>query len=243
MTSETEHFENAPIVEALVGVDLEEMLGDDSLDVLKKLGDSLQPKYPTREDIVMGQVEFALGKQPKQIDTPFGYFFKTSDGRQVIHARRNGFAFSRLAPYEHWEGFISEAKRTWILYRQAIGPSRLLKWTVRYINKLSWSAGERMEDYLQVYPHIPSTLPQDIQGCFMRLLIPIHSPQGLLTQQLVLLPPEQVGKVSFMLDNEFTFSAIGLSDPALWERIESSREMKNKFFKDSITAKTKEMIS
>ena len=77
----------------------------------------------------------------------------------------------------------------------------------------------------------------------MRLLIPIESPQGLLTQQLVLLPQEQQGKVSFMLDNEFAFSAIGLSDSALWERIESSREIKNKFFIDSITAKTKEMIS
>ena len=96
MTSETEHFKNAPIVEALVGVDLEEMLGDDSLGVLKRLGDTLQQEYPTREDIVMGQVEFALAKQPKQVDTPLGYFFKTSDGRQVIHARRNGFAFISL---------------------------------------------------------------------------------------------------------------------------------------------------
>ena len=243
MTSEIEHFKNAPIVEALVGVDLEEMLGDDSLEVLRGLGNTLQPAYPTREDIVMGQVEFTLGKQPKQVDTPFGFFFKTGDGRQVIHARRNGFAFSRLTPYEHWESFISEAKRTWMLYRQTIGPSRLSKWTVRYINKLTWPDGERMEDYLQVYPRIPETLPQGIQGCFMRLLIPIDSPQGLLTQQLVLLPPEQQGKVSFMLDNEFTFSAIGLSDSALWERIESSREIKNKFFVNSITTKTKEMIS
>ena len=81
MTSETEHFKNAPIVEALVGVDLEEMLGDDSLGVLKRLGDTLQQEYPTREDIVMGQVEFALAG--KQVDAPLVTFLRLVMGDKL----------------------------------------------------------------------------------------------------------------------------------------------------------------
>ena len=100
-----------------------------------------------------------------------------------------------------------------------------------------------MEDYLRMYPHVPEDLPQKLQGCYMRLGFPIDSPdspQGLLTQQLIALPAEQPGKVAFQLDNEFTFSAIGLSDTSLWEQIDQARGIKNKFFLSSITDKTKE---
>ena len=100
-----------------------------------------------------------------------------------------------------------------------------------------------MESYLRVYPQIPEDLPQELQGCYMRLQVPISPPQGLLTQQLVALPQEHPGMAAFMLDNEFTFSAIGLSDSKLWEQIDLSRSIKNSFFVKSITEKTKEIIS
>jgi uncharacterized protein (TIGR04255 family) len=243
MSSEIPHFDKAPIVEAIIGVDLGEMLGEDSLNTLREFGEKLQPSYPTSEDMRLGEYEFKLGSQPKQTDTHIGYFFKSKDSLQIVHARRNGFGFSRLTPYQDWNAFFDEAKRVWSLYRLAIGPSRLSRWTVRYINKLVWPEDEPMESYLRVYPHTPEDLPQRIQGCFMRLEIPIDSPQGLLTQQLVGLPKEQIGKVAFMLDNEFSFSAIGLSDDTLWERINASRDVKNKFFVNSITEKMKEIIS
>jgi len=243
MSSETLHFNKAPIVEAIIGLDLEEMLGDDSLVALKGLGQRLLNSYPTCEDLRMSQFELTIGSQPKQMDTQIGYFFKSMDGLNVIHARRNGFAFSRLAPYQNWDVFFAEAKRSWTLYREVIGPIKLAKWTVRYINKLSWPESARMEDYLRVYPCIPEDLPQVIGGCYMRLQVPIDSPQGMLTQQLVTMPQQQPSTSSFMLDNEFTFSAIGLSDATVWEHINLSREIKNKFFVNSITEKMKRMIA
>jgi len=243
MSSDTLHFEKAPIVEAVIAIDLEEMLGADCLGALRELGEQLNTSYPTIEEIRMGEFEFGLGTQPKQVETQIGYFFKSSDGKQIIHARRNGFGFSRLAPYQDWETFTAEARRTWTMYRKVIGPVKLRRWTVRYINKLSWPAGEPMEKYLRVYPYIPEDLPQELGSCFMRLQVPLGSPQGLLTQQLVALPPEQPGKVAFLLDNEFAFSPIGLSDAILWEQIDLAREIKNRFFVNSITDKMKEAFS
>ena len=125
MSSETLHFNKAPIVEAIIGLDLEEMLGDDSLVALKGLGQRLLNSYPTCEDLRMSQFELTIGSQPKQMDTQIGYFFKSMDGLNVIHARRNGFAFSRLAPYQNWDVFLAEAKRSWTLYREVIGPIKL----------------------------------------------------------------------------------------------------------------------
>lgn len=130
MVKEIQHFTKAPIVEAIVGIDLVELLGNDSLPTLKSLGEQLQPEYPSTEDIFMGQVKFDLGSgsQSKQENTHLGYFFKSSDRLQVVQARQNGFGFSRLAPYQDWNQFISEAKRIWALYRHAIGPTKIGKW-------------------------------------------------------------------------------------------------------------------
>lgn len=243
MSSETLHFDKAPIVEAVIGVDLEEMLSVEILGDLKQLGDEIHDSYPVCEDLRMGQVEWKPGSEPKPIDTQIGYFFKSIDGLQIVHARRNGFAFSRLTRYENWNSFFVEAHRTWTLYRQVIGPAKLTKWIVRYINKVSWPENEPIEDYLRIYPHIPDDLPQQIVGCFMRLQFPVPSQQGLLTQQLVGLPPQSPGEVTFMLDNEFSFPAMGLSDSEMWNRINSAREIKNRFFVNSITDKMKERIS
>lgn len=77
----------------------------------------------------------------------------------------------------------------------------------------------------------------------MCLQVPISVPQGVLNQQLVGVPSEEEGKVSFILDNEFGFDALKLSDSEVWEQIEMSRDIKNRYFLNSITDRTKEMIA
>src|SRR5438094_288898 len=42
-----------------------------------------------------------------------GFFFSSVDGRQVVQARLDGFAFSRLKPYKDWDHLRAEAKRLW----------------------------------------------------------------------------------------------------------------------------------
>jgi uncharacterized protein (TIGR04255 family) len=244
MASDEIHFDKAPIVEAVIGIDFEETLPVEVLDNLKKLGGDFGANYPTTENITKGEYKIQPGLPVSQTETPFGYFFKSVDGLQIVHARRNGFAFSRLHPYQTWKSFVDEAEHTWIFYRAIVGPTPLSKFTIRYINRLSWPNGENIEDYLAVYPHIPKELPQQVNGCFIRLDFPLTAPhQGKLTQQIASVPESQPDSVSFVLDNEFSFAAIGLKDSDVWESIRACQRLKNQIFLSSITEKMKGLIS
>jgi uncharacterized protein (TIGR04255 family) len=244
MSATAIHFDKAPIVEAIVGIDFEEMLPVEALEALKGLGEKLATDYPTVENLMLGEYKIQFGHPVTQVDTQIGYFLKSADGLQVVHAKRNGFAFSRLKPYRTWEDFIVEAKRTWTLYRSIFGAAGLAKFSVRYINRLSWPNGENIENYLAVYPYIPDGLPQSINGCFLRLEFPLSEPhEGKLIQQIASVPKTRPDLVSFVLDNEFTFAAIGLQDAEVWQRIENCQKLKNEIFLSSITEKMKELIS
>jgi len=238
------HFDKAPIVEAVIGIDFEETLPIEVLDGLRALASTFAHDYPTVEPMVMAEYKLQPGVPVTQIETPMGFFFRSADGLQVVHAKRTGFAFSRLAPYRNWHEFISEAKHTWGAYRGSVGPSSLGKFTVRYINRLSWPSGAPIEDYLAVYPHIPEGLPQTLGGCFLRLDYPLSTPyQGKLIQQIATVPEGDRAMVSFVLDNEFSFSAIGLSDLEVWDRVNTCRTVKNDIFLKSISDKMRGLIS
>ena len=241
MQNDAPHFPNAPIVEAVIGIDLSEALSDDSLQTLSELATGFEPEYPIREAIYVGHLVAEFGKQPTQVDAQMGFYCKSADGRQVIHIRLDGFAFSRLTPYENWEHFSIEAKRTWAAYRSAIGMASLNRFNVRYINKLSLPKSAQLEDYLNVYPHIPNSFPQALSGCFMQLGYPLRDPyQGLLTQRLFAAPSEDPDLITFILDHDFSYATIGLSDSEMWEGVMKCRNIKNTFFLDALTSKMKE---
>ena len=143
--------------------------------------------------------------------------------------------FSRLGSYQTWEQFRGEAKKLWDLYYRVIAPTELAEFGVRYINKVFIPQGEQVSDYLTVYPYIPQGLPQDVLDSFMRLGLPLEAPQGRFTHQHILLPPEKPGYATVILDNDFRFSAIGLSEGKLWEQLEEVRQLKDDYFRKILT--------
>jgi uncharacterized protein (TIGR04255 family) len=239
------HLQNAPIMEALIEIKLAEPLPDDMLRTLRECADGLGGTYPIREDMQTQQVQFQFGTTPfgAASTRPVGFLCKDADSHHVVQLRLDGFALSELKPYSSWNGFFPEAQRIWEQYRAAVGGAPLGRWSIRYINRISWPEGEKIEEYLNVYPALPEKLPQQLVGCFMRLQSAITVPSdGLFTQQIFGVPMSEPGRVSFIVDHDFSFSAIGLSDSILWERIESARDIKNSFFKATVTPKALEMF-
>jgi uncharacterized protein (TIGR04255 family) len=238
------HLANAPIVEAVISIKFADPLPNSALSSLEECAIRIKEIYPKREEIRSQQFQVALGAGAQSsIDTPRleGFFCKTPDGHRVVHLKLDGFGFSELTPYSSWNFFFPEAIRLWQENLRSIGARSVDRWSVRYINRFSWPEGGRTEDYLRVYPNVPEGLPQSIVGCFMRLQMPVQRPSpGLFTQQIFTAPPPEAGKVSVVLDHEFTYSALGLTESALWDQIRQSREIKNDFFRASVTEKALE---
>jgi uncharacterized protein (TIGR04255 family) len=235
------HLSHAPIVEALIAIKFAEPLPESALSGLEECAGRITDKYPTREEIRSQQLQVTLGASAQSnlgASRREGFFCKTTDGHRVVHLKLDGFGFSELTPYSSWDSFFSEASRLWQDYVRTIGARPVDKWSIRYINRFSWPEGERIEDYLKVYPNVPKGLPKQLRRCFLRLEMPVTKPsKGLFTQQVFTAPPPEAGKVSVVLDHEFTYSALSLTESDLWAQIQQSREIKNEFFRASVTKK------
>src|SRR5437016_5691327 len=106
--TEFEHLPHSPITEAVIDFqaklpegfiiqalrDLQSKLGSDFTSVEELKGIELQLYFgathtvdvPTRRDLGIA-----------------GYRFRSADGKNITQFRRDGFTFSRLAPYTSWE--------------------------------------------------------------------------------------------------------------------------------------------
>jgi len=127
-----------------------------------------------------------------------------------------------------------------------VGPVKVLNFTVRYINTLVVPAPGLLEDHLRIYPYIPPELPQNLVNYFLRLDLPIPDEQpageGNLTITQTLLRSEP-GKASILLDNLFLYAALGVTDDALWKKIDRVQAVKNRVFLAALTPEMQKRIS
>ena len=247
MTSTLLHFDKAPIREAIIAIQVHD-LPDSIVDDLRRLPQEVKDTYPISTQMSLGQFVGEISPQRTTASThqkSLGLQFGSADSKQLFQARINGFSFHRLAPYESWKPFRDEAFRLWRLYRECVGPVKVVNYSVRYVNALIVPAPGRLEDYLRVYPQLPPEIPQELNNYYMRLELPINNQaqgDGTLTMTQTLLPSE-LGTSSILLDNLFVYAALDVPDDLLWARIDATQAVKNHIFLASLTPLTQKRIS
>jgi uncharacterized protein (TIGR04255 family) len=121
-------FPNAPITEALLDIRVQ-VPAEVNLAQIETYYDSVKERYPTKRERHSWQGGFKLNP-PGSIEVlqsqggPDGYLFTSTDGKQIVQARLDGFTLNRLKPYDRWETFRDEARQLWQLYVHVANPSR-----------------------------------------------------------------------------------------------------------------------
>jgi uncharacterized protein (TIGR04255 family) len=240
------HYENAPIREAIIDIQIDGAASI-KLSALEKI-DLRTQGYPERRNMVTGHFhgqlqagEFtATAKQDQS-----GYQFIGAEGKQLAGFRLDGFAFSRLAPYETWDSFRKEAWRLWEFYREATGPSAITRVGVRFVNQLDLPADLRdFRDYIRTYPELSSDLDQRLAGFFMQVQIPQPDIGAMLLLNQAMVPPPNPQTVSIILDIDIVKQGLKvLSNDEVWDIMEVLRVRKNLVFEACITNMTRELIS
>jgi len=243
MAPEPLHFSKAPIIEAVINIQVSP-LPESALESFKSIVGQVQADYPHHQEL--SQLEFTgevnpQGSKASTRQRPIGIQFQSPDIRQVFQVRLNGFSFHRLAPYGEWQSFRGEASRLWSLYRAAVGPTRTETYSIRYINKIPVPLGQPIERYLKVYAVIPEDLPQVMNNYVMRLELQIDG--GIWVTHHAMLPPEMSGTAFVLLDNELRYYGLGLTDQEVWDRIDVARHEKNRIFLGCITEELKGKLS
>ncbi len=244
MLEEYPILKKAPITEALIDIRVK-LPSDFDVKNISSIYESIKNQYPETQERKISKVklepkaEEILKSSRPEID---GYRYFSSDKKQIVQARLDGFTFSRLHPYIKWEELRDEAHRLWQLYKNITYPESITRVAVRYINNLNIPMPIRdFSDYLTAPPTVPEGLPQVVSSFLTRVVIHESSvgANAIITQAL-----EQIvtDVAPIILDIDvFKLEPKGIEQKDAWEIIEKLRHFKNKVFFSSITDNLKEM--
>lgn len=236
-------LKNAPITEALIDIRVK-LPSEFEAEKLDAIYDSIKDKYPIKQEQKISEVKLEpkaeeLVKSSGAIIN--GYRYISSDKKQILQTRLDGFTFSRLYPYIKWSDLRDEAFRLWELYKNIASPESITRVAVRYINNLNIPLPIRdFGDYLSAPPIVPDELPQGVSSFLTRVVIPEPSigANAIITQAL-----EQIvsDTAPIILDIDvFKLQPNGIEDKDAWETLGKLRNLKNKIFFNSITDSLKE---
>lgn len=246
-----QHLPNAPIVEAIIDFRVKTPAGLD-IEAFKPLPPSLLATYPFGEQLTKFESTTSIdqtGKtQPTQqiIQEKCGYRHISEDRKFIAQFRKDGFTFSRLAPYTDWDAVFVEAKKLFLWYLDIGRIEEINRIAVRYINVLNLpSAGiGNFGKYLASPPRFPAAVPSFLTGFLTRVqILEIETGIEAAVVQAVQQAPAVPEKIPVILDIDvFQASNFPLQPEILFPKIECLRNKKNQIFFDSITEDAKALF-
>lgn len=235
------HLRNAPITEAII--DIQAALPSDiSLSDLERFQSGIADRFSERKERRSFKTRIELQGDVPKVHTPDatkadGYLFTSSSEQLIAQARVDGFTLSRLKPYHTGDKFMEEARDLWQRYLSVARPKKVTRLAVRNINRIEMEAGSPLERYVLTVPEIARSLPQIMDGFFLRLLLPDASgAHAIVTETFGEIGQEtQVIPLIFDID-AFREVDLGPNDADIWQIVSELRAFKNRIFFNSITA-------
>lgn len=241
------HLTRAPIVEAVIDLRANPSVQWDQDDFQKRLKQQLSD-YPTAQPQrrFQGEIKAEAGKPFEQRVVDLGWSglqFRSKDQSNVAKFEKDGFAFSRLEPYQDWHSFEAEALRLWKTYVELTRPVAIQRIGVRFINRMLFPAdGFRLDAYLNDSPQPLLSLGL-IRGGFLHVDA-FRVPETAYVVNLARTEQPIEGtpaRIPVILDIDvFTYELMALDETLLKKRLAEMAWWKNKVFFSSITAKTQE---
>jgi uncharacterized protein (TIGR04255 family) len=226
-------LKSPPIVEALIEIRavFENPL---ELSMLDPFREEIARRYPSVENQLewTARIEAASGASTGVRNV--GLVLKSRDGCDVIQARIDGLRVSRLAPYEHWEGFLAETKNLWTTYSKLVRPQSVARLGVRFINEFVLPLPLDLKAFLKARPEIGPGAP--VGDFFLRASVPIDASTMVILTEIADSTKRGPDRCQVVLDiDAFQNGTFDPNSQDLWQRLERLREVKNSFFFGSVT--------
>ena len=240
------HLKNAPIIEALIDIQVKLPL---SIDVthLKSISTSISQQYPSEMERMKGGFTFRLGRTAEASATDvslYGYTYSSDDKKQILQVRLDGFTFSRLKPYEKWEHLRDEAYRLWQLYVELAKPEAITRIALRYINRLEIPPSLKdLKEYITAPPLISPALPNALSSFLTRVVVPVPSVNAVAITTQALEPVITGQDIPVILDIDVFMEGDFKVNEDIWRNIDTLRDLKNKIFFESITETMAELCN
>ena len=236
----------APIVEAVISVQARPRVAWDEQTVLEAIKPKL-PDYPriTTHNLVQQEIKSRPGNPPHTIFQDLGWKgtrFYSDDDKHIAHFNRDGFAFSRLQPYDGWEQFTGEAMRLFPLFVEVAKPLEVHQMTLRYVNRIELPPHDlQFEDYVDPTLRPPKNLHLPFSNFFHQdtFAVPGHDYAIGIIRTIQGIPDQGAKSIGIILDITVSTSRpFDLRQDLIEHRLAEMRCLKNRAFYGSITKKT-----
>jgi uncharacterized protein (TIGR04255 family) len=241
-------YHNPPITEALfdIQVELPAGIGIVQLEELcGKISDQYPKKRPRRRFEGHFQVKDGQAATTETVDLGVdGFLNWSSDEKQVVQFRLDGFTYSRLKPYNGWENNFPETMKRWATFRSMVKPTLIRRITVRFINSIEIpQKAFDLDEYFVDAPQAPKVDSTTIEQFLNRIVfnVPAKGAKGVITQTIGQTANPTITPIIFDLDVSMAINAL-IDDTQISKIFENLRNLKNEIFEKSLHEKTKRLF-
>ncbi len=227
---------HAPIVEGLIDIRVERSASV-TVDNLRLACDELAAEFSSRTELrhLTGQISLSTQALPSistSVDEHGGFVLRSTDEKWVVQFRLDGFTISRLQPYGSWDELRTKASVLWKRYSEVSNPTKVLRIASRFINRVPLPPGESLDNTFLTNFVLGPNLPQTVAGYLLRVVIPFdeHDAVAIVTQSV-----DGNGTDCILDLDTFSEHPQGISEDAIWGRLDSLRDVKNRLFFGSFT--------
>lgn len=238
-------YKHPPIVEAVVEIRFLHAVSHDRIEAaahrIKASYEFLDPE---------NTVDFVIDAEKQKASVasqPSGFRLASPNRDELVILRENSFICAKLAPYGGWETLERRTRRDWDLWKKSVGPARISRVGLRYINRLDVPINEAttvgIEDYFTVFPRVPEGFFASTSNYAMQISVNVKDCPFGLTINSGSVPSPLIGHVSFGLDLDlFCESDLPQRDDEMWALLSEMRKVKNLAFENCITRKSRELL-
>ena len=230
------HLSHAPIIEALVNFQANAARLWKPAEIRPALA-ALWSEHAEIQELRPVQIEGTNtpeGQLPPKVTSEMqGFIFRSATQRSAHQARRDGYTFSQLEPYENWSALEAEALQGWADYQRVLEPEDLHTVAVRFINQVKFPVeGFKLARYFTTPPVPPPDLGWQFHGFMHESLYAVpDSPcvvKVVIVRALDGLSPETV---PFVVDIELTLKeSLSASGKSVSAVLAEMHDLKNQAF-------------
>lgn len=242
--SKIRHLSKAPIVEAIIEIQTIPAQGR-SLNEIEAAYKEISAEFGEKKNLESHDHRFTYKPsgafEQRSLAQPLGIVATSKDGRYVAQFRTNGYALSRLKPYEDWKTFLNKAQELWAVYEKNMAPQGLTRFGVRYINEMERALPASVEDIFEtetvVLPDPFSVNSFVSQAEIVREGKPLGA-RILVATEVPSVDPKEA-KVRILVDiDAFKNKVLGNSAEEIEKTLEELHQFKNEIFFSLMTEET-----
>lgn len=230
-------LKSPPIVEAVLDFRIRNVEGFDGR-ALANVTESFKSSFPITGLLRQRAVELSLepGHQSVTSETITGARFDNGDRTKVAVFGVEGFTFSHVNSYSHWDALKADALSAWGEYTKIVQPQEITRVGLRYVNRFDFVGQIELKDFFTAAPELPPGLPQVLDQFHSRIIFPLPGQLGFGSLAHVA-PKSPDSSFRVILDIDIYKENTGYDaiDMRAWDLLDKFREEKNRVFFEAVT--------